>query len=161
MSDSDNYFSDSDKSNKEVQSENEEEEELSEYEMDDETRMIIYNAMKRRAEEDKNFYDDLNSVEKPVKKKERIRKVKTKKYIDLIQVDNNVVEEKPKKWMSRRLADKKKELGIKDDNSKRTVQRRTFNPRLPVPTKDTFKRKVDFNEVNITDEEFPSLNINV
>jgi len=161
MSDSDNYFSDSDKSNKEVQSENEEEEELSEYEMDDETRMIIYNAMKRRQDSGKDYYQDENVCVTPVKKKERVRKVKTKNYIDLTQVDNNVVEEKPKKWMSKRLADKKKELGIKEEQPKKTVQRRTFNPRLPKPNKDTFKIKHESEELNFSDEMFPSLNVNV
>ena len=160
MSDSDNYFSDSDKSNKEVQSENEEEEELSEYEMDDETRMIIYNAMKRRQDSGKDYYQDENVCVTPVKKKERVRKVKQKKYIDLTEFDKKVEEEKPKKWMSKRLADKKKELGIKDEEPRKIIARRTFNPRLPKPNKDTFK-KTEEKEVIFTEEMFPSLNVNV
>ena len=159
MSDSDNYFSDSDKSNNEVPSENEEDEELSEYEMDDDTRMIIYNAMKRQQEEGTLFRDitDLNTP-KP-KKKDRVRKVKEKRYINLTDVNQVTEEVKPKKWMSKRLADKKKELGIKDEPRPRA--RRKFNPRLPPPNKDTFKKKEQSVEINMTEEMFPTLGANL
>tara|TARA_Y100000991_G_C21962529_1_gene345187 strand:+ start:1433 stop:1918 length:486 start_codon:yes stop_codon:yes gene_type:complete len=155
MSDSDNYFSDSDKSidNNENDTLQQEEEE-SDYEMDEETRRIIYEASKKNV--DRCFFDG-GSVPKKEKKPKK-KKEKDVKYLTFDDFQKKLEEEKPKKWKSNRSLNKKEELGIVT----RKITKRRFNPRLPIPTVDTFKRvnrdidgKEDVNPDS--DEQFPSL----
>jgi hypothetical protein len=155
MSDSDNYFSDSDKSidNNENDTLQQEEEE-SDYEMDEETRRIIYEASKKNV--DRCFFDG-GSVPKKEKKPKK-KKEKDVKYLTFDDFQKKLEEEKPKKWKSNRSLNKKEELGIVT----RKIIKRRFNPRLPIPTVDTFKRvngdideKEDVNPDS--DEQFPSL----
>ena len=155
MSDSDNYFSDSDKSldnneNDTLQQEDEE----SDYEMDEETRRIIYEASKNSV--DRCFFEGgtvpTKKTKKPKKKKE-----KDVKYLTFDEFQSSLEETKPKKWKSSRSLSKKEELGIVT----RKITKRRFHPRLPIPTVDTFKKFNNEDEkdnVNAdSEEQFPTL----
>ena len=155
MSDSENYFSDSDNSatNEEVQgSVSDEEEELSEYELDEETRAIIYKASLEKKSTDLSSFC---SPKEPKKKKVRERKQKDVKRLNFEEFVSKIEEDKPKKWKSKRSLNKKKELGIEDEQVRR---KRTFNPRLPPPTFETFQKKLEEDDsLNNSEENFPSL----
>lgn len=154
MSDSENYFSDSDKSNNEDQSDtNLSEDELGDTYMDDETRLMIYHAFQNRDPEKETQYQmDISST--PLKKKrERIRKPKVKKGINLFELNQKLEENKPKKWTSKRSQNKKEELGITNE----VFKKRCFNPRLPPPNKDTFKKKKETNILSNDVNMFPTL----
>lgn len=155
MSDSDNYFSDSDKSldNKDDTLQEEEEEE-SDYEMDEETRRIIHEASMKNV--DRCFFEggDVPKKEKKPKKK----KEKDVKYLTFDEFQTKLEETKPKKWKSSRSLSKKEELGIVT----RKITKRRFHPRLPIPTEDTFKKFnkdiIEKEEVNAdSEEQFPTL----
>ncbi len=154
MSDSDNYFSDSDKSldNKDDTLQEEEEEE-SDYEMDEETRRIIHEASMKNV--DRCFFEggDVPKKEKKPKKK----KEKDVKYLTFDEFQTKLEETKPKKWKSSRSLSKKEELGIVT----RKITKRRFHPRLPIPTVDTFKKFNNEDEkdnVNAdSEEQFPTL----
>ena len=95
----------------------------------------------------------------PVKKKKSKKKNKVKKNNNQMSLQEFVKRQeekaelnKPKKWKSKRLSDKKDKLGIK----KEPITRRRFNPRLPPPTYLTFKKKV-VEEAVLSDEFFPNL----
>ena len=154
MSDSDNYFSDSDKSLDNNQDDNLQEED-SDYEMDEETRRIIYNASLKSMEKSTFFSED--TVQKPKKVKPKKNKQREVKHLSFIDFQNKLEEEKPKKWKSSRSQNKKEELGI---TTKKIVKRR-FNPRLPVPTIDTFKKIEDEDEITNSEENFPSLSASI
>ena len=122
--------------------------------MDEETRRIIYEASKNSV--DRCFFEG-GTVQKK-ERKPRKKKEKEVKYLTFDQFQSKVEDSKPKKWKSNRSLSKKEELGIVT----RKIVRRRFNPRLPIPTEDTFKK---FNkninekdEVNANSEEqFPTL----
>lgn len=130
-------------------SDNEEEpqptfDELYPEEMDEEDRAYLYELNQKHLNKEQN-YDDLVVVKKEKKKKDK--KKKKNKVLDL----NSFIENsKPKKWSSSRLKEKKKELNIIPKK-----EPRKFNPRLPIPTKDTFKKEKLKVEIS-----FPKLNIN-
>lgn len=138
MSDTEeNYFSDSDE-----EQVNEEEEELEDmYEYDyEESRDIIF---KSSGTTDFTLKDDIKDK----------KKKNTTNFVDdsitLRQLNKMVEDEKPKKFISKRLQKKKQ----KDE------PKRKFNPRFPPPTKDTFSRERE-RRVNVKDmNNFPELEL--
>ena len=152
MSDSENYFSDSDKSeNNDTLEPRDEEEDSEDEEYDEETRRIIFDTARYQT----TSYDiPTENVMKKVKKK---RKPKEKKHLTLFEYEQKVEEEKPKKWKSKRFADKREKLGL---GNKVKVKKRCFNPRLPPPTVDTFRSKdKSEDKIDINSEMFPSLEV--
>jgi len=153
MSDSDNYFSDSDKSNNENPSDtNMSEDELSDSSMDEETRLIIYNTFQNRDPEKETEYLMDISPTSSKKNKEKKKKIKVKKEINLLEL-NQKLEGTTKKWISSRFKNKKDDIGITNEFFKR----RCFNPRLPQPTKGTFKKKKETNILSSDTNMFPEL----
>lgn len=156
MSDSDNYFSDSDKSLDNKDDTLQEEEEESDYEMDEETRRIIHEASMKNV--DRCFFEggDVPKKEKKPKKPKK-KKEKDVKYLTFDEFQSSLEETKPKKWKSSRSLSKKQELGIVT----RKITKRRFHPRLPIPTVDTFKKFNNEDEkdnVNAdSEEQFPTL----
>ena len=166
MSDSDNYFSDSDNSviDEEKQSSVQDEDyESSDNEMDEETRRIIYQSLLNKKDDAVSSFYAPNNV--PVVKKKKVKERKQKNVgLSLVDFEKKLEEKKPKKWTSKRFQNKKSELGI---TVTKTVKRRQFNPRLPPPTCETFKKKEDddYEPLNM-ETSFPSLgdsykNVNV
>lgn len=150
MSDSDNYFSDSDKSIDNNEDDTLQEEEESDYEMDEETRRIIYEASNNNVN---RCFLDVGAVPKKEKKPKK-KKEKDVKYLRFDDINSKVEESKPKRWKSSRSLSKKEELGIVS----RKINRRRFNPRLPIPTIDTFKKFNNKDDVDANSEDqFPSL----
>lgn len=153
MSDSDNYFSDSDKSNNEEDLLENGLDEMEEYEMDEETLRIIYDSARNRNKESSSFEVQQDSSIK--KKKKKVREVKNKS-LSLFEYQQKLEDEKPKKWKSKRFNEKKEELGIVKITR---PKKRQFNPKLPIPTYETFRKKSDENEdIDVDDNEmFPEL----
>ena len=153
MSDSDNYFSDSEKSNNEEDLLENGLDEMEEYEMDEETLRIIYDSARNRNKESSSFEVQQDSSIK--KKKKKVREVKNKS-LSLFEYQQKVEDEKPKKWKSKRFNEKKEELGIVKIT--RPIKRE-FNPRLPIPTYETFRKKGDeYEDIDVNDGEmFPEL----
>ena len=157
MSDSDNYFSDSDKSEKEEENKSsdiENSEEISDDEMDDETRQIIYSSLMKKKNDNTELFSTLNDIVPKKKNKNKQRKVKNI-GLSLLEFEKKIEDSKPKRWKSKRFEDKKNDLGIVD---KKVYKKRHFNPRLPPPTYKTFKKENDKDDLNTdSDEAFPSL----
>lgn len=151
MSDSENYFSDTDKSENEEDFLPDDGEESEDEGLDEETRRIIYDTSRIS----KFSFEDI-STEKTIKKKKKIKKQKEKKHLTLLEFETKLEEEKPKKWKGKRFQDKKEKLGITKSVK---LKKRCFNPRLPPPTFETFKSnnpehvRLDFNNA----EMFPTL----
>ena len=147
MSDSENYFSDSDKSENNDTPLNEEE--YSDEEYDEETRRIIFSNCNTS-----NNYDI--PAENIMKKKKKKKIPKEKKNMSLLDFKNKIEESKPKKWKSKRFHDKKEELGISNNNK---AKRRCFNTILPPPTYKTFRKEKEKREkVDVSNQSlFPSL----
>ena len=154
MSDSDNYFSDSEKSANDEN--NEETQSLdSEYEMDEESLRIIYAAAKKNRNDIYEAKPDESVLSKKLSKKNK--KERKKKNLSLGEFNDEVENSKPKKWSSKRFDDKKKSLGIGNFN----ISKRCFNPRLPVPNINTFKTKKFQKEYSGDEDDFPELDIEV
>lgn len=151
MSDSDNYFSDTDKSENEEDFLPNDEEESEDDGFDEETRRIIYDTSRIS----KLSYEDI-STENTIKKKKKIKKQKEKKHLTLLEFESKIEEEKPKRWKGKRFQEKKQKLGITKSVK---VKKRCFNPRLPPPTFETFKnKKTDQDKIDVNnDEMFPTL----
>jgi hypothetical protein len=149
MSDSDNYFSDTDKSENEEDFLPNDEEESEDDGFDEETRRIIYDTSRIS----KLSYEDI-STENTIKKKKKIKKQKEKKHLTLLEFESII--EKPKRWKGKRFQEKKQKLGITKSVK---VKKRCFNPRLPPPTFETFKNeKTDQDKIDVNnDEMFPTL----
>lgn len=156
MSDSENYFSDSDNEvpiEENTNTPKSEEYESSDDEMDEETRRIIFNHARLNKDTESIFLSSSPVVKKSSKKRKK-KETKNKSLRDFIEEQERKEEEgKPKKWTSKRFNDKKDKLGL----NKEKVVRRKFNPRLPPPNYLTFKKnKDDTQEWNIK-EMFPTL----
>jgi len=156
MSDSDNYFSDSDKSVKdeEIYPGIENEQEYSDDEMDDETRQIIYNSLMKKKDTIIDSFSRSDNV--PILKKKRNKERNPRNSgQSLSDFQKKLDDSKPKKWKSKRSQDKKTDLGIVENNFS---NRRQFSPRLPLPTYKTFKKYSEDKSVLTNSEEaFPSL----
>jgi E3 ubiquitin-protein ligase DOA10 len=150
MSDSDNYFSDTDQSeNDDTITPGEEDEESEEEEYDEETRRMIYGTA--IANENRTF--EITKEEKVPKEKKK-KTPKVKKNLTLSDFEKKIEDNKPKKWKSKRSKDKKDQLGIKDNVK---IKKRCFNPRLPPPTYKTFQVEeeddIDYRDASL----FPTL----
>lgn len=155
MSDSDNYFSDSEKS--EYDENKEEIQSLdSEYEMDEETLKIIYSAARLNKDRSYEMVADESVLSKKLKKK-KSRPERKNKSLSLGEFNDEVENNKPKKWSSKRFDDKKKSLGI--DNFK--MEKRCFNPRLPIPNINTFRKKSSYRNYSEGDGDFPELEFDI
>lgn len=130
--------------------------------MDDYTRQIIREATIRNLERMENEYKNMERVQKvkkPLKTDQPDQPKKNKKQSQVLslgeftkKIDAEMEASKPKKFVSKRVEDKKKVMGL--DNN---VVKRNFNPRLP-PYNFVQHNKQNQNSVNIdSKEEFPSL----
>jgi hypothetical protein len=155
MSDSDNYFSDSDKSERnedKISSDIENDQESSDDEMDKETRQIIYNSLMKKKDNTDSF---CRPSTVPTLKKKKVKERKPKNSsLSLIEFQKKIDDSKPKKWKSKRSQDKKSDIGMTDNNN---IKKRQFNPRLPPPTFNTFKKEIKDHVLTNSDEAFPSL----
>ncbi len=145
MSDSDNYFSDSDKSitNDNINDNmndpyNNNIDDEDDYDMDEETRLRIYYACLNKCNNEPKYEAIADA---PKKRREKNKSSKESSKLTLKDFIEKIEEPKVKKWSSSRFKNKKSELGITND----TDVKRCFNPRLPIPTQYTFKK----NESNI------------
>ena len=159
MSDSENYFSESD--NEQVNEDitntpNSEGYESSDYEMDEDTRRIVFDHVRLTKMTESTFFQDGEGPKKKSKKrKKKNNSNKGKNLLDFMSdLESKEQEGKPRKWRSKRFNEKKEKLGI----SKEKVVRRRFNPRLPIPTQLTFKKKdIVTVKVEFDEESFPTL----
>jgi hypothetical protein len=120
--------------------------------MDEETRNIIFNKISNINYE-MNQESPINESKKKIKNKE-----KNTKQLSLIDFNKKIADEsknkQTKKFISKRVNDKKKVLGIVEE-----LPKRTFNPRLPPYNfvHNINDRKVEEN-ININNNEaFPTL----
>ena len=156
----DSYFSDDDV----VEEEFEDNEQVeSEDEMDDYTRKLIYEASARNLErmelELKNFEKGLKkSKQKQEQKQEQKQPSKKQNQVFSLgdfnkKVDAEMEAKKPKKFVSKRVEEKKKQSGVEETN----VQKRHFNPRFP-PYNFVHQKSKQNNNVNLNSkDDFPSL----
>lgn len=145
MSDSDNYFSEDEVDNNSVNTDMEEDEDFYSDEMDEEEREYYLQLQQKHMDKPiidfSNFKTDKKTSPKKVKKVKKSINEITREFFE-----NKEDEEKPKKWISKRLQDKKKELGV-------VIKKRQFNPRLPPPLKGQFDKK----EIVLVEKSFPKL----
>jgi len=151
MSDSENYFSEDEVDDKSINSDEEKEktfEEMYPDEITEEERLYYYKLQQKHMDKPDDGFSNftITTPKKKVKKVKKVRKVKnlllTKDFFE-----KEEEEEKPKKWKSKRLQNKKKTMGI----VKKTI--RKFNPRFPPPVRGQFKKKVEVKK----DFHFPKL----
>lgn len=107
-----------------------------------------YNKLILQKFKDKEFSDFSNSFEKPKKKlkEKKEQNNKNKIFIDFSSISEETAK---KKWVSKRMENQK----IKDGKVIKKV--RKFNPRLPIPTKETFIKKIQ--NANFSVNDFPEL----
>ena len=112
--------------------------ELSDNELDDETREYLL-SMTRNARE--NTFDIPVNNDKPKKSKSK-KSNNSKTFLDMSE---------PKKWQSKRMVNKKKSDGT-------YVEQRKFKPRpLPVNFVDNLLKELNSNNIKIEKTDFPSL----
>jgi len=122
--------------------------------MDPELLKAIYEAQMKKID----AHDFLISNKKPESKlKIKICKTKPKNILSLSDFTKKVEEEVkksvPKKFISKRADDRRKEMGLNEEPE----AKRSFNPRKP-PYNFVFNKNYDITELDITNnEEFPSL----
>jgi hypothetical protein len=111
---------------------------------------IIMEKLKQKSID--SLYSISNSIDnsKPKTEKKDKKSKENKKKIIIFDY-SKVEEDKPKKWVSKRMESRKK------DEGKIKEVRRKFNPRLPPPSKDMFKNKSNENNQNLNIENFPKL----
>jgi len=157
--DDDDYFSD-DEIQDEVQDEQTlEEDVISDNEMDEETRLIIYRAAQKNKPDIFQYNTSLKEEQKKITKIKTTIDIskQTKKVMTLEEFTKKIEAEekakKPNKFVSRRTVDKKKQFGTDET----TVIRRHFNPRFP-PYNFINKKVISNNIGDINNnKEFPSL----
>ena len=113
MSDSDNYFSDTDNEEnleEDTNTPNSDEDQLEEYEMDEETRRIVFSHLKSSENLDDYFTrNDQVPIKKSKRKKKQNKERKQNSLLEFIRLEEEKAEaNKPKKWSSKRFNDKKK-----------------------------------------------------
>jgi len=155
------YFSDDDEVELEentMENLQDEEEYESDGSMDEETRRIVFQAVTRNMNWDNLTY---NVKKEPVQKKKEETNSKPKKTKNVFslsdfvkKLDEDEKAKQPKKFVSKRVEDKKKQLGAVEEPNK---MKRTFNPRLP-PYNFAHKKKEFTETVNLNNAmDFPSL----
>lgn len=149
MSDSDNYFSDSDKSN------NDETNDIDplepEYEMDEESLRIIREHTLKNKDKNLKYVENTDDIILSKKLKKKKTTSPTKKAMSFSEFNEMLDIDKPKAWSGKKFGEKKKKLGLDTKQF-----RRSFNPRYPPPNHLTFKKnsKKDFCA---SEEDFPEL----
>ena len=142
------YFSDDDQ----VIDEPNDAEEYSEEEdsLDEETRQLIYKSAFKNID-----YENVSVKESTNKTKTKRPDTKGPNKLSLIdfakKVDEDEKNRKPKRFVSQRREDKKKELGLTND-----MPKRHFNPRMPPYNFVNRQNKNSKLNLNNT-EEFPAL----
>ncbi len=136
-----------------------------EYEMDEETRRIVFAHSSRNIEKLTSELNELASMERKLKedklnmkkeKKQNKIEKKGKTIFNLSEFNKKMEEEekakKPKKFVSKRADEKKKLLGIDED----VGPKRSFNPRKPPYN---FVKSHDRKEMapELNPNDFPSL----
>ena len=136
-----------------------------EYEMDEETRRIIFAHSSRNIEKLTNELNQLAQMEKKQKedklnmkkeKKQNKLEKKGKTVFNLADFNKKLEEEekakKPKKFTSKRADEKRKQLGLDED----VGPKRSFNPRKPPYN---FVKSHDRKEMapELNPNDFPSL----
>ena len=116
-------------------------------ELDDETKELVYNRSLKDINDIYNIKDN-KEINKSIKKINN----QTNKKISLSEFNKQTVKEEPTKFVSKRVNDKKKDLGTINN-----LPIRHFNPRLP-PYNLVYKKKekstvLDLNDMNL----FPTL----
>ena len=148
----DNYFSDDEENYEEDETKGED---IEEYELDAETRQILFDHAMNSFENEKNI-KLVEQNEQSAIIKQKVLKQNKKQIFSLTEfnkkVETDMIARKPKKFMSKRVSDKKNQLGMQNE----PVIKRTFNPRNPP------FNFVKSNEINIkldilNLEDFPSL----
>lgn len=166
MSDSETYFSESEDDIVNTQNTPDDPEESYESgedeidELDEETKNILQKHYLKNKDKKDTFFKDINISPLSNKPKKKIKEQK-KKSTSLVEfykeTEKKLEDSKPKKWKGKRFLDKKDQLGI--TNKKKYT--RTFNPRLPIPSYLTFKKKDCFYIKDLGEESFPKLGVNV
>jgi hypothetical protein len=156
----DNYFSDDEQINndfddgEEIDEHSDEDgEDTEEYEIDDETRRIIFEHAKHSFEEEKTINNNNNKNNKKTIKQPKQNK---KQVLSLNEfnkkVEQDIIARKPKKFMSKRVGDKKIQLGMQNE----PIIKRSFNPRnQPFNFVKSNDINVKLDILNL--EDFPSL----
>ena len=158
----DNYFSDDEQINNDFEDgedfddgeDGEDGEDTEEYEIDEETRRIIFEHAKRSFEEEKTINNNNNN--KNNKKTIKQSKQNKKQVLTLNEfnkkVEQDIIARKPKKFMSKRVGDKKNQLGMQNE----PIIKRSFNPRnQPFNFVKSNDINVKLDILNL--EDFPSL----
>jgi len=128
--------------------------------LDEETRKIIYNKFNKDL--NKDDLDAFEKIQKGIKTKKTIlnnsdhnkqqnNKNKKSQILTLSNFSKMVNAEKPKKFISKRVLDKKQQLDILNDKIKRQ-----FNPKLP-PYNYVFQKNNSNNNINFNINDFPKL----
>ena len=157
-----NYIPDSEFEKDTDEQENSDENEDSDEELDDETRQMIYAKASRNIN---RIISDIDISNQNIKKEEKQNKEYIKKQnklnknskcvMSIIDFNKKIEEKKTKikKFTSKRVDDKKKQLGIEES----IKPKRTFNPRKPPYN---FVKTHDIKIINLdlaNTDEFPSL----
>ena len=152
MSDSDNYFSDSDKS---IENEEVDPFENPQEDMDEETMRIIYESSRKK--KDSSYQDDYKSIleDKKEKKVKKIKPSKPSKIMSLKDFNDSLTKNQPGKWKGTRFEESKKKMGRSSETSGYI---REFQPKYPPPNQNTFRKKSKMH-INVSEEDFPELEI--
>ena len=170
----DDYFSDDEEVEQKTETPDIEEEYESDDSMDEETRRLVFQSVSKNMNWDLNCISKKETTNKQKKITDKQKKVttnnqpatdkqkKTKNVLSLIEFVQKIdADEKakqakqPKKFVSKRVEDKRKQLGV----SKEIKPKRSFNPRLP-PYNFVHGKKELVPTVNFSNElDFPSLHV--
>jgi hypothetical protein len=129
------------------------------YEMDNETKQIIFASLSKNINKYTNDLDELIKIENKTKNNNQNIKIgkKQKNVFNLTEFNKKIDEEekakKPKKFVSKRADDKRKQLGI-DEN---IGPKRSFNPRKPPYNFVKSHNKKDEKPNILNENDFPSL----
>ncbi len=152
------YFSD-DNVEEEIINDYPPEEEEDEEDMDPEEKRLFWEAMMKRTSNfnvEEYSRDSAKEKQKNKKKEKENKQSKKKQGMSLIEFNTKLEEEakakQPKKFVSKRVEEKKKINGVEEQKFKRC-----FNPRLP-PYNWVNKQKQETHTVDLSNkEQFPSL----
>jgi HD superfamily phosphohydrolase len=151
----DNYFSDDDVDNDNNNDDNNDDNISisSDESLDENTKRAIYEASLRSNEELEEEWNKLSKQNNKPKKQTNNKK-NTKNIITLGEFNKKIEKEieakKPKKFISKRVQEKKKDLEIEN------LPKRQFNPRLP-PYTFVFKKSLNTNIDINNNNDFPTL----
>jgi hypothetical protein len=127
-------------------------------------KMIVYNKLKEKENNIIKVKSEENIKENNIVKvkseeniKDNIKKQNSKLNLNTLNeyIDNIIMENKPKKFISSRVSNKKKDEPI----IKEIIKKRSFSPRLEpyFKSEQYIRKKQYFNEVSFEKEDFPEL----